>query len=148
MVFSPMHLMFYAKAKIVQERIDLCWKSTRSYEHSFQISTTLCLRMAGFIKSVWVLLHLLWIKYVLLIHLELFKIIPLMELLLVLVPQDSSSTHLMNKRLMNCITTMSIKIIQLMANKANWSLKKNHKFLDKSIYFWLAFQSHCFHGCA
>ena len=28
------------------------------------------------------------------------------------------------------------------------SPKKNHKFLDKSIYFWLAFQSYCFHGHA
>ena len=27
-------------------------------------------------------------------------------------------------------------------------LKKNHKFLDKSIYFWLAFESYCFHGHA
>ena len=25
---------------------------------------------------------------------------------------------------------------------------KNHKFLDKSIYFWLAFESYCFHGRA
>ena len=24
--------------------------------------------------------------------------------------------------------------------------KKYHKFLDKSIYFWLAFESYCFHG--
>ena len=26
--------------------------------------------------------------------------------------------------------------------------EKNHKFLDKSIYFWLAFESYCFHGHA
>ena len=26
--------------------------------------------------------------------------------------------------------------------------KKNQKFLDKSIYFWLAFESYCFHGHA
>ena len=46
---------------------------------------------------------------------------------------------------------LSIKIIQLMANKANWSLKKkkkNQKLLNKSIYFWLAFESYCFHGHA
>ena len=26
--------------------------------------------------------------------------------------------------------------------------EKNHKFLDKSIYFWLVFESYCFHGHA
>ena len=26
--------------------------------------------------------------------------------------------------------------------------KKNHKFFDKSIYFWRAFESYCFHGHA
>ena len=26
--------------------------------------------------------------------------------------------------------------------------KKNHKFVDKSIYFRLAFESYCFHGQA
>ena len=26
--------------------------------------------------------------------------------------------------------------------------KKYHKFLNKSIYFWLAFESYCFHGHA
>ena len=26
--------------------------------------------------------------------------------------------------------------------------EKNHKFLDKSIYFWLAFESYCFHSHA
>ena len=26
--------------------------------------------------------------------------------------------------------------------------EKNLKFLDKSIYFWLAFESYCFHGHA
>ena len=26
--------------------------------------------------------------------------------------------------------------------------KKYHKFLNKSIYFWLAFKSYCFHGHA
>ena len=34
------------------------------------------------------------------------------------------------------------------ANKTNWSLKKNQEFLDKSIYFWLAFEKYCFHGHA
>ena len=35
---------------------------------------------------------------------------------------------------------------ELMANKVNWS-RIDHKFLHKSIYFWLAFES-CFHGHA
>ena len=30
----------------------------------------------------------------------------------------------------------------------NFIEQKNHKFLDKSIYFWLPFQSYCFHGHA
>ena len=30
----------------------------------------------------------------------------------------------------------------------NYNNKKNHKFLDKSKYFWLAFASYCFHGYA
>ena len=30
----------------------------------------------------------------------------------------------------------------------NLQHEKNHKFLIKSIYFWLAFESYCFHGHA
>ena len=36
-------------------------------------------------------------------------------------------------------------MIELMTNKVNWSRKKNYKFLEKSIYFWLAFENYCFH---
>ena len=32
--------------------------------------------------------------------------------------------------------------------KRSLKKKKNQKFLDKSIYFWLAFQNYCFHGLA
>ena len=35
-----------------------------------------------------------------------------------------------------------------MANGRKLITKKNHKFLDKSIYFWLAFESYYFHGNA
>ena len=34
------------------------------------------------------------------------------------------------------------------ANDITKKKKKNHKFLDKSIYFCLAFESYCFHGHA
>ena len=37
---------------------------------------------------------------------------------------------------------------QKLANSESQSEKTYHKFLDKSIYFWLAFESYCFHGHA
>ena len=33
-------------------------------------------------------------------------------------------------------------------NSGSIDHEKNHRFLDKSIYFWLAFESCCFHGHA
>ena len=33
-------------------------------------------------------------------------------------------------------------------NEEKLPARKYHKFLDKSIYFWLAFESYCFHGHA
>ena len=39
----------------------------------------------------------------------------------------------------------NFKIFQCNPNNPEFT-KKYHKFLDKSIYFWLAFESYCFHG--
>ena len=36
--------------------------------------------------------------------------------------------------------------VELMVNKVNWLPKKKYKFFDKSIYFWLAFESYSFQG--
>ena len=39
----------------------------------------------------------------------------------------------------------NFKIFQCNSNNPEFT-KKYQKFLDKSIYFWLAFESYCFHG--
>ena len=43
------------------------------------------------------------------------------------------------------IRHLRVDILKLITKKKK---KKNHKFLDKSIYFWLAFETYCFHGHA
>ena len=41
-----------------------------------------------------------------------------------------------------------IKLVTTIKKRNQLVTKKYHKFLDKSIYFWLAFESYCFHGHA
>ena len=47
----------------------------------------------------------------------------------------------------NNLTNICSKISKIGMNI--WMITiKYHKFLDKSIYFWLPFESYCFHGHA
>ena len=45
-------------------------------------------------------------------------------------------------------TVNSFWVLTFFAKRLFLRSQKNDKFLDKSIYFWLAFESYCFHGHA
>ena len=51
-------------------------------------------------------------------------------------------------RIKEIIELREEKLQKVNCKAKRFSRKKKYKFLDKSIYFWLAIESYCFHGHA
>ena len=51
-------------------------------------------------------------------------------------------------RINEIIELREVQLQKVNCQAKRFSRKKKYKFLDKSIYFWLAIESYCFHGHA